>query len=112
MSIRMNVMPNKCKEFSQTVQALSNASRSEPGCHQCHFYKDVENDNAFLLHQEWKTEQDLNNHLLSDNFGILLGGMNLLSAPPEIKFNNNIHSAEVENIKASRSKNKCYDFYK
>jgi quinol monooxygenase YgiN len=112
MSIRMHVMPKKCREFSQTVKALSNSSRCEPGCLRCHFYKDVEDENAFLLQQEWKTEQDLSNHILSDTFGILLGGMNLLSEPPEINFNNNVHQAEVEHIKASRSKNKSYNFFK
>jgi quinol monooxygenase YgiN len=87
LTIRMNVLPEKRKELLQTVRALTSLTRKEDGCIRYHFYQDIEDENAFGLVAEWQTKRDLDNHLRSDRFGVLLGAMDLLCEPPEMKFN-------------------------
>lgn len=83
-TIRMKARPEKRKELLQTVLALAGQTREEKGCECWNFYQDVEDENAFVLTQEWESQEDLDEHLRSDAFDVLLGGVNLLCDPPEI----------------------------
>lgn len=102
LAVRMNVLPHKRKEFLQTVQELIQRTRKQKGCISCHFYQDIENGNAFNLVEEWKTQVDLDIHFASDHFGVLLGAMNLLSEPTEIKFNTVSYTGGIGTLKAAR----------
>jgi len=105
LATRMKVLLQKRKELLQTVEALIQRTRKQNGCISCHFYQDIENENAFNLVEEWKTQVDLDNHLGSDHFGVLLGAMNLLSEPTEIKFNAVSHTGGMKTLKAARELN-------
>ena len=104
VTIKMKVSPEKCTELLQTIRALISSTRQEGGCISHSFYQDVQDENAFNLIEEWQTQDDLDNHLRSDNFGILLGAMNLLSEPPDIKLNAISYTAGIEAIDAIRKK--------
>ena len=81
-AIRMKARPEKRKELLQTVLALAGETRKEKGCLGWNFYQDVENENVFVLTQEWESQVDLDEHLRSEAFDVLLGGVNLLCDPP------------------------------
>ncbi len=83
-TIRMKARSEKRKELLQTILALAGQTREEKGCMRWHFYQDVEDDNAFVLTQEWESQGDLDEHFRSEAFDVLLGGVNLLCDPPEI----------------------------
>lgn len=102
ITIGMKVYPEKRKEFLQTVRALIDSIRNEKGCISYRLYQDIENENDLILVDEWETQEDLDNHLQSDCFGVLIGAMSLLSEPPEIKFNAVSHKAGMEAIRATR----------
>ena len=105
LAVKMSVLPQKRKELLQTAQALIQRTRKQKGCISCHFYQDIENENTFNLVEEWKTQVDLDNHLGSDHFGILLGAMNLLSEPTKIKFNAVSYTGGMKTLKAARRLN-------
>ena len=86
LTIRMNVLPEKRLELSQTIDSLSLSTRMEKGCHRCDFCRSVEDENRFFLHEEWDTQENLENHLKSDNFKVIRGTMNLLQEPYEKTF--------------------------
>ena len=77
--MKMTVLPVKRKEFLQTIQALVPSIRKEKGCIKCSACQDIENENTFRLIEEWETQQDLDNHLTSDLFDVLLGTKNFMS---------------------------------
>ena len=72
-------MPEKRKEFLQTITQLLAPIRAARGCLAFNFYVDSGDENASLLIGEWDTEADLNNHLRSDDFAVLHGAMAVLS---------------------------------
>lgn len=82
--IRIKARPEKRRELVQTVLALATETRKEPGCLGWNFSQDMEDENAFVLIQEWESQVDLDEHLRSEAFEVLLGGANLLCDPPEI----------------------------
>lgn len=85
-AIRLTVPPEKRKEVLQTFKALLGPIRREQGCISCNCYVDVEGENNIFFREVWKTPEDLNTHLGSVNFGVLIGATKLLSEAPEIRF--------------------------
>jgi quinol monooxygenase YgiN len=53
--------------------------RKERGCVSSKFYRDVENENALCVFEEWESQADLDTHLRSDNFRVLRGALKLLN---------------------------------
>ena len=81
--VRMNVRPEKRKELAQTLYSIVGQVRKEGGCLQANFYQDVENETEFIVVEEWASEKDLDDHLQSDIFTILMGAGSLMRLPPE-----------------------------
>ena len=94
--IKIKVRPEKRKELSQTLHAIVGQVRKEKGCLHSGFYQDVESENDFLAVGEWATQKDLDDHLGSDIFTVLLGAGSLLVRSPEIVIHTVNHSRELE----------------
>jgi quinol monooxygenase YgiN len=101
-STKISVIPENRKEFLQTLLSLIDRVRSEKGSISHNVYQDVEDENAFVIIEEWETQADLDNHLRSDRFGVLLGALSLSSETPEIRFNTLVQTAGIEALKAIR----------
>jgi quinol monooxygenase YgiN len=91
--IRMNVLPEKSKELSQTIASLSLSTRMEKGCQRCDFCRSIENENRLFLLEEWDTQENIKNYLKSDNFRVIRGTTNLLQEPYEVMFHTVFHPA-------------------
>jgi len=100
-TIKMTVPAGKRKEVLQTMKAILGPIRREQGCISCNCYVDVEDEGIFFFKEDWKTREDLDNHLKTDRFAVLIGAMSLLNAEPEIRFDTVESIAEAEDIKAA-----------
>lgn len=98
-STKISVPSENRKEFLQTLNLLIGRIRYEKGCIRYNAYQDVENQNVFIIVEEWKTQADLDKHLRSDKFGVLLGALKLLSDTPEIKFSMMAQTTEIEALR-------------
>jgi len=103
-TIKITVPTEKRKEVLQTFMAILGPIRREPGCLSCNCYVDVEAESIIMFKEEWKTSEDLDFHLRSVHFGILLGTMKLLSKEPEIRFNTIASTVGAEAVKAARAR--------
>jgi len=102
-TIKMTVPIEKRKEVLQTVKAILGPIRRERGCISCNCYVDVEDENVLFFEEEWKTREDLENHLRSDHFSVLNGAMRMLRVEPDIRFNTIASTAGPEAIKTARA---------
>lgn len=102
-SIRMTVPAGKRTEILQTLKAILGRVRREPGCISCHCYVDIESENKFYFVEEWETSAELETHLKSVHFGVLIGAMKLLEQEPEIRFSTVASTAGVEAVDRARS---------
>jgi quinol monooxygenase YgiN len=102
--MKLNVSPDNRKELLQTISSLNQSTRQEKGCLDHHVYQDVENANILFFKEEWETLWDLENHLRSYRFSVLLGAMRLLVEPPEFEFNEVKATSGIEVIRAAREK--------
>jgi len=96
--IRMKVFPEKRKELSQAIASLVGSIRREKGCTRCDFCFCAEDENELCLHGEWKSREDLDRHLRSELFKVLLGAMSLLKNPYELKFYTDLPATQFPNL--------------
>ena len=87
--------PEKRKELTQTLLSIVEQLRKESGCLHAGFYRNGENEEDFLVVEEWATQQDSDDHLRSDLFTVLMGAGTLMRRPPEIVIHTVSHSREL-----------------
>ena len=102
-TIKMTVPSDKRKEVLQTFKALLGPIRREQGCISCNCYVDAEAENIIFFKEEWRSGEDLDTHLKSVHFGVLIGAMKLLDKDPEFRFDTIASTAGAEAVKAART---------
>lgn len=102
--IKITAPSEKRKEILQTLIAILGPIRCEEGCISCNCYVDVEAENNIFFKEEWQTREDLDTHLRSFHFGILIGAMKLLNKEQDIRFNTIASTVGAEAIKAARAR--------
>jgi quinol monooxygenase YgiN len=100
----MNVFLDKRTEVMQTLLSMIEPIENVRGCLSCHVFRDIEEKNVFSLIEEWETREDLDNHIKSDSFSVLLGTKSLLCEPLQIEIHTVSHSEGMETVKAARGK--------
>ena len=83
-TIKATVPREKREEIFQTFKSMLGPIRREHGCNDCHCSVDIEDENLIYLRTEWQTKRNLDAHLRSQLFSVLLGVMKLLNKEPEI----------------------------
>ena len=101
-TIKMTVPAEKRKEVLQTIKAILGPIRLERGCISCNCYVDIEAENSIYFKEEWTTGEDLDTHLRSVHFKVLIGAMKLLNKEPDIRFNTITSTAGAEAIAAAQ----------
>ena len=100
--IAMNVLPEKQKELVQTILSMIGPMEKEAGCLSCALFCNVEDKNLLNLLEEWQTRKDLDRHLRSEIFSVLLGAKSLLFHPPQIQIHTVSHSEGMETVNVAR----------
>ncbi|HTP05126.1 MAG TPA: antibiotic biosynthesis monooxygenase family protein [Nitrospirota bacterium] len=102
-TIKMSVPTEKRIEILQTFKSILGSIRREQGCLSCNCYVDLEAENIIFFKEEWKSKEDLDAHLRSGHFSVLIGAMKLLNKEPEFRFDTIASSAGAEAVKAARA---------
>ena len=102
--IAMNALPENQKEVMQTLLSMIESTEKERGCLSHHVFRNIEDENVFSLIEEWQTREDLNDHIKSDRFSVLLGTKSLLCEPPKIHIHTVSDSEGMETVNAARAK--------
>ena len=100
--IVMNVLPEKQKELVQTILSMIGPMEKEAGCLSCALFCNVEDKNLLHLFEEWQTRKDLDRHLRSEMFSVLLGTKSLLCDPSQIQIHTVSLSEGMESVNATR----------
>ena len=94
----------KQKEVMQTLISLIEPVGREKGCLSYQVYQGIENRNVFSLLSEWNTREEMDHHIKSERFGILLGTRSLLHEPPSIRIHTVSNSEGMEMVNTLREK--------
>jgi quinol monooxygenase YgiN len=98
----MNVLQEKQKELVQTILSMIGPMENEVGCLSYALFCNIEDKNLLILLEEWQTRKDLDRHLKSEMFSVLLGTKSLLCDRPQIQIHTVSHSEGMESVNATR----------
>ena len=102
VTIRMVVLPNKHDEALKILRSTAEWSRIKPGCLSSRIYEDIQEDNALMFEEIWRSEEDLECHLRSDDFQKVLVVLEMARKQPEIRFDTISSSTGIERIEKAR----------
>ena len=102
--ITMYVQIEKQKEVMQTLLSIIDQTSTEKGCLSYNVLRDIENQNAFILLGECNTHDNLDLHIESDSFSVLLGTRSLLCEPMSIQIHTVSKTEGIELINYLRGK--------
>ncbi|MDD9301509.1 MAG: antibiotic biosynthesis monooxygenase [Desulfobacter sp.] len=102
--IILDVLPEKQLEVMQTLFSLIKPVGKEQGCKSYKVYCDIKDKNSFCLFEEWETREDLDYHIKTFRFKVLLGTKTLLRKPPEIRIYTVSRTQGMEAVEAIRIK--------
>ena len=104
MRISVNALMEKRMEMMQTLLSMIEPAGNEKGCLSYDVFCDLEDNHVFTLIEEWETREDLDHHIRSHRFGVLLGSKTLLCEPPKMQIHTVSRSEGMEAIDAIRGK--------
>ena len=84
------------------LRSVVEQCRDDPGCLSCHIYEDLQEKNVLMLEEVWRSEEDLNLHLRSDEYRNLLLVLEMALKQPEIRFDTISSSTGIETIEKAR----------
>jgi quinol monooxygenase YgiN len=102
--ITMTARPEKRKEVMQTLLSMVEPTLQAKGCLSYQVFQGIEDENVFSLIKEWATREDLDRHLRTDRFGVLLGTKILLTEQQNIQIHTISHSEGIKAVHAIRGK--------
>jgi quinol monooxygenase YgiN len=100
--IRMKVLMEKRTEMMQTLLSMIEPAGKERGCLSYDVFSDIQGNAVFDLIEEWETREDLDRHIGSERFSVLLGTKSLLDKPLEMKIHTVSRSEGVEVVNVIR----------
>lgn len=106
VKITLTAHPEKRMELFQTLFSLIEPVKKEKGCSSYAIFCDITDKNSFCILEEWTNQNDLNHHLKSLRFDVLLGTKPLLLTPPIVQIHTPNHSQGMAYVEDVRTKGK------
>jgi len=86
MTVIAQVKPLKRQEFLQVLHSLYINGEEKKGVKKSMIYQEMEDPNSFRLILELATRKNLETHLNGEEFGVLLGALEVLCAESQIRY--------------------------
>jgi quinol monooxygenase YgiN len=103
VTLRIKVPGNRRKEFLDSARLIIGPTKVQAGCISCKIYQDLDDPDAVLLAEEWASRANLDEHIKSDSFRIVLSLMEISENAPEVELNTISKTEGLEAIEALRS---------
>jgi quinol monooxygenase YgiN len=102
-TVRMAIPSQKRDEALQILKLVAGRCKVYSGSLGCHIYQDAEEDNVLIFEEMWRSEEDLEHHLRSEEYRKVLMVMEMALKHPEVRFNRVTSSTGMETIEKARS---------
>ena len=104
VNITMKVAPEKQLEVMQTLLSMIEPTGKEKGCLSYAVFCDIQDKSCLSLLEDWETREDLDQHIRSHRFSVLLGIKTLLREPLQIQIHTVAQSEGMEAVHTARNK--------
>ncbi len=101
-TLRIVTAPRSRAGVVRALAAQLGPTRVQPGCLRCDLYRDVKDQGAITLVEEWDSQAELDCRLRSEDYRAVLAALELSQAQPVIHFDTVIRRAGLETVAAAR----------
>jgi quinol monooxygenase YgiN len=101
-TLRMIIPSDKQLETLSVLRWIADQDRCLPGCLSFRIYHDDEEEDFLMIEELWRSQEELERRLQSDNYRHMLLLAETATQPPEIKFQTITESAGLEVIERAR----------
>jgi quinol monooxygenase YgiN len=106
-SLRMAIPVQKRGEALKILKSMVARNQARPDdCVFCRICEDILEDNILQFEEMWRSEEELERHLLSNDYHKVLLVMEMSLKQPEIRFDTISSSTGIETIEKARSRAK------
>ena len=102
-SMRMTIPSQKRDEALKILRSIARKCSFDPGCISSRIYGDLQENNVLMFEEVWRTEEDLEVHIRSDEYLNLLLVLEMGLKQPKIRFDIISSSTGIETIEKTRS---------
>jgi quinol monooxygenase YgiN len=102
VTLRIKVPRDQRKNFLDAARLVVGPTQVQPGCISCRFYQDMDDPDAVFLVEEWETRNELDCHIKSDRYRIILSLLDMSEKPPEFKLSAISKTEGLEALEAVR----------
>jgi quinol monooxygenase YgiN len=102
-TLHLKVAPNDRINIMKTIHPIIGSTSVRKGCLHCGLYSNSQNDDELILLENWKSQQDMEKHIRSDDFRKILTVMEAAKKKPEISFITVESTAGLELVEKIRS---------
>jgi len=101
-TVKIKMPRQKVKEALEILMMVAERTRVRPGCISCRIFHDAQEKQVIMLDEMWSTQEDLDDHLRSDEYRHVLLVLEMAEEKPEILFQPLSNPAGLETIEKAR----------
>ena len=101
--IRMVIPPQKRGEALKILRSTAERNKILPGCLDSRIYEDLQEENVLMFEELWRSDEELEQHLRSDEYRRVLLVLEMALQNPEVRFNQVSSSSGIETIEKART---------
>jgi quinol monooxygenase YgiN len=101
-TVRMVMPRQKRREALEILRSTSERVSVDPGCLSCRVYQDARETDVIMFEERWRSKEDLDQHLRSDDYRNVLLVAEMAIEAPEIRFEEIESSRGIEIIEEAR----------
>ena len=101
-TITLTVSEKDRRKVISSLLPMIGSTRVQPGCQVCSMLTDVDDPRVLVLWEEWDTQKNLERHLRSSDYRLVLAAMDLSRDAPQINFNSVDTRSGIEVVEAAR----------
>ena len=104
VTLRIKVPQDQRSNFLEAARRVIGPTAVQPGCISCRFYQDVNDPDAVYLVEEWESRKELDHHLNSQEYRIVLSLLDMSAQPPEFKISTISKTEGLEALEAVKGR--------
>ena len=102
-TIRLMIPPQKRDEALKILKSAAVQCGVTPSCLSCHVYADLQEANVLMFEERWRSQEDLERHLRSDEYYRVLLVVEMALEQPDIRFETISGSTGIETVEEARN---------
>ena len=101
-SITLILSEKDRRKVVSSLLPVVGSTRVQPGCQVCSMLTDVDDPRVLVLWEEWDTQENLDRHLRSPDYRLVIAAMELSQEAPQINFSSVDNRSGIEVVEAAR----------